>query len=114
MRQKVRQKLDRMLSLGVIAKVDSQSPWCAGMVVAPKKNGDILICVGFRPLNSSVLREVHPLPMVDETLALLIGARIFSKLDANSGFWQIPLSEQSKLLTTFIASWRAWKELLAR
>ena len=53
----------------------------------------------FRPLNSCVLREIHPLPKVDETLALLTGARIFSKLDANSGFWQIPLS---KLLTTFI------------
>ena len=102
LRQRVRQELDRMLLLGVISKVDIPSPWCAGMVVVPKKNGDIRICVDFRPLNSSVLREVHPLPKVDETLALLTGARIFSKLDANSGFWQIPLSERSKLLTTFI------------
>ena len=56
----------------------------------------------FRPLNSCVLRKVHQLPKVDETLALLTGARIFSKLDTNSGFWQISLSEQLKLLTTFI------------
>ena len=42
---------------------------------------------------------MSPLPKVDETLALLTGAKIFSKLDANSGFWPIPLSEcQSKLL----------------
>ena len=27
---------------------------------------------------------------------------MFSKLDANSGFWQIPLTEESRLLTTFI------------
>ena len=40
--------------------------------------------------------------MVDEILAQIQGARIFSKLDANSGFWQIPLAEQSQLLTTFI------------
>ena len=102
LRQKVRQEFERMLLLGVISKVDIPTPWCAGMVVAPKKNGDIRICVDFRPLNSCVLREVHPLPKVGEILALLTGARIFSKLDANSGFWQIPLSEQSKLLTTFI------------
>ena len=83
--------------------MDIPTPWRAGMVVAPKKNGDIRICVGFRPLNSCVLREVHPQPKVHETLALLTGAKIFSKLDANSGFWPIPLSEcQSKLLTTFI------------
>ena len=45
---------------------------------------------------------MHPLPRVDETLAQLTGAKVFSKLDANSGFWQIPLSPQSRLLTTFI------------
>ena len=55
-----------------------------------------------KPLNKSVLREVYPLPKVDETLAQLAGARIFSKLDVNSGFWQIPLSKPSRLLTTFI------------
>ena len=35
-------------------------------------------------------------------LAQLAGAKVFSKLDANSGFWQIPLSQSSRLLTTFI------------
>ena len=57
-----------------------------GMVVVPKKSGAIRICVDFRPLNEVVLREVHPLPKVDETLAQLAGATVFSKLDANSGF----------------------------
>ena len=47
-------------------------------------------------------RVLYPLPKVHETLAQLAGARIFSKLDANLGFWQIPLTESSKLLTTFI------------
>jgi len=48
------------------------------------------------------MREVYPLPKVDETLAQLSGATVFSRLDANSGFWQIPLSVDSRLLTTFI------------
>ena len=72
------------------------------MVVVPKKAGTVRICVNFRALNESVLRKVHPLPTVDETLAHLNGATVFSKLDANSGFWQIPLSDNSKHLTTFI------------
>ena len=55
-----------------------------------------------KPLNESVLREIHPLPKVDETLAQLSGAKLFSKLDANNGFWQIPLVETSQPLTTFI------------
>ena len=72
------------------------------MVVVPKKTGEVHICVDLKPLNANVLREVHPLPAVDETLAQLTGAAIFSKLDANSGFWQIPLSAASRPLTTFI------------
>ena len=63
---------------------------------------NLCICVDLKPLNQSVLRKVHPLPRVDETLAQLSGAKIFSKLDANSGLWQIRLSQSSRLLTTFI------------
>ena len=99
---KVRQELERMERLGVIRKVSEPTPWCAGMVVVPKKSGDIRICVDLKPLNESVQREVYPIPRVDDTLAKLAGAKIFSKLDANSGFWQIPLSTESQLLTTFI------------
>lgn len=102
LREKVREELERMEKMGVISKVDSPTDWCAGMVVVPKKNGSIRICVDLKPLNKSVLRENHPLPCVDETLAQLSGASIFSKLDANSGFWQIPLSSSSRHLTTFI------------
>ena len=102
MREKVKKELDCMESMGVISKVLEPTPWCAGMVVVPKKSGNIRICVDLKPLNRSVLRETHPIPKVDDTLAQLTGATFFSKLDANSGFWQIPLDEQSCLLTTFI------------
>jgi transposase InsO family protein len=102
LRQKVKKELERMESMGVISKVDVPTPWCAGMVVVPKKDGSVRICVDLKPLNTAVLREVHPLPRVDDTLAQLTGAKVFSKLDANSGFWQIPVAEDSRLLTTFI------------
>ena len=72
------------------------------MVAVPKKSGAIRICVDLKHLNEDVLWEVHPLPKVDDTLAQLTGATVFSTLDANSGFWQIPLSHNSRLLTTFI------------
>ena len=102
LRDRVKEELVRMVSIGVISQVDQPTPWCAGIVVAPKRNGDIRICVDLKALNESVLREVYPLPTVDETLAQLTGATVFSKLDANSGFWQIPLADSSRLLTTFI------------
>ena len=91
-----------METLGVISKVTEPTPWCAGMVIVPKRSGDVRICVDLKPLNESVLRETYPIPQVDETLAQLAGATFFSKLYPNSGFWQIPLSAESHLLTTFI------------
>ena len=102
LRPKVKKELDRMESIGVISKVDVPTPWCAGMVVVGKKDGTIRICVDLKPLNQNVLREVHPLPKVDDTLAQLAGAQLFSKLDANCGFWQIPVAKKSRHLTTFV------------
>ena len=62
------------------------------MVVVPKANGK----------NKSVCRKRHILPSVEQTLVQIGGAKIFSKLDANSGFWQVKLARESAILTTFI------------
>ena len=102
LRGKVHDELARMETQGIISKVDEPTPWCAGMVAVPKKAGTVRICVDLKRLNQCVMREVYPLPKVDETLAQLSGATIFTRLDANSGFWQIPLSTDSRLLMTFI------------
>lgn len=102
LKKRVKAELDRMVSQGVIQKIQEPTDWCAGMVVAPKSNGKVRICVDLTRLNNSVCRERHPLPSVDQVLGQLAGAKVFSKLDANSGFWQIPLSPESIPLTTFI------------
>jgi len=84
------------------SKVSTPTPWCAGMVVVPKTNEAVRICIDIKPLNENVLREVHPFPKVETALTQLSGAKVFSKLDTNSGFWQIPLDPDSRLLTTFL------------
>ena len=98
----MRDQLDRMEELRVISKVQGVTAWCAVMVVVPKKNGNLRICVDLKPLNQSEKHETYPLLRVEEVLAQLSGAKLFSKLDANSGFWQIPLAKSSKHLMTFI------------
>ena len=93
LRPKVQAELERMEKLGVISRVTAPTPWCAAMVIVPKPSGAVRICVDMKPLNESVLREVHPMPKIDTTLAQLTGATVFSKLDANSGFWQILMAK---------------------
>ena len=58
--------------------------------------------VDLTQLNKTVQREIHPMLSFDENLAMLGKSRYFTKLNANSGFWQLPLDEESKLLTTFV------------
>ena len=99
---KVEDELKSMEQLGVISPVTEPTDWCSGMVVVPKKNGSVRICVDLTQLNRSVRREVHPMASVDESLAKLGGSSVYSKLDANSGLWQLPLDEASQRLTTFI------------
>ncbi len=99
---RVRAELERMERLGVMSRVQQPTEWCSGMVVVSKPGGKVRICVDLTRLNESVCRERHQLPAVEQTLAQLAGARVFTKLDANSGFWQIPLAKESAPLTTFI------------
>jgi transposase InsO family protein len=98
----VKAELMRMEQAGVISRVTKPTDWCAGMVVVPKINKAVRICVDLTKLNRCVKRERHLLPTVEQALAQLTDAAVFSKLDANSGFWQIPLAADSALLTTFI------------
>ena len=99
---KVKEELDRMEHMGVISRVHKPTEWCAGIVVVPKQSGNIRICVDLTQLNKNVCRERHVIPSVDSTLAQLSNATVFTKLDANSGFWQIRLAKESRHLTTFI------------
>ena len=99
---KVKGELECMGKLRVIRRVNVLTKWYRGMVVVPKSDGRICICVKLTKLNQNVQREQHPILSIDHTLAQLGGAQTFSNLDANSGFWQVHLQEDSTLLATFI------------
>lgn len=86
----------------VIFPVDEPTEYCAGIVVRPKENGNIRLCVDYTELNKNICRSRYQLPSVEECLAQIGSSRYFSKLDANKGYFQLPLDEESKLLTTFI------------
>ena len=44
------------------------------------------------------------LPSLEDIAPKLAESKVFSTLDAASGFWQIPIDEDSQLLTLFITS----------
>ena len=91
-----------MEQLDVIEPVDEPTEWCSPIVVVPKADGRVRICVDLTRLNQAVRREVYQMPTVEETLGSLTEGSVFSKLDANSGCHQIVLNPESAKLTTFI------------
>ena len=95
----VREHLQLMLDAGAIQP--SNSPWCNAVVLVRKKDGSLRFCIDFRKLNSLTKKDSHPLPRICETLDSLIGAAYFSTFDLTSGFWQVPMAEESKQFTAF-------------
>jgi hypothetical protein len=101
MMDKLKAELERMKHLDVIDKIDEPSDWVSSLVIVEKPNGQIRLCLDPRDLNKAIKRHHHPMPTVDEILAKLGGAKIFSKLDASSGYWQIKVDDESSKLLTF-------------
>ena len=95
----VREHLKLMLDTGAIQP--SNSPWCNAVVLVRKKDGSLRFCIDFRRLNSLTKKDSHPLPRICETLDSLVGAAYFSTFDLTSGFWQVPMAEESKQFTAF-------------
>ena len=91
-----------MVKHNIITRITEPTEWCAPIVIAPKKNGNIRICVDLRQLNKAVAREQFTIPTLEEVLGKIAGAQFFSVLDAKNGFWQVPLHDDSQRLTTFI------------
>ncbi|XP_054281188.1 uncharacterized protein K02A2.6-like [Macrosteles quadrilineatus] len=109
LKTKVKEQLDDMLEKGVIVPVEHATDWCAPMVVCAKKGGGVRICVDLSKLNNSVKRRFYPIPKIELSLAEIAGAKYFSKIDANSGFWQLNLAEESQDYTTFITPFGRYK-----
>ena len=71
------------------------------MAIVEKPDGSLRICLEPRHLNKAIKREYFQLPTIEDMTTRVANAKWFTKLDVNQGYWQIPLDEESQLLTTF-------------
>ena len=103
LREKVEKKLDELLEIEIIEEVsNTPTTWLSPLVVVPKPDDDIRICVDMRRANEAIVRERHPIPTIEEVLQDLSGSMVFSKLDIKWGFHQVELAEESREITTFV------------
>ena len=95
----VPKKLEEQLlndeKLGVIEKTEGPPPWVSPVVVVPKKEGKVRVCMNMRQVNKSIKRERHITPTINEIINDLNGAKVFSELDLNQGYNQLELAQES-------------------
>ncbi|KAG8176531.1 hypothetical protein JTE90_020365, partial [Oedothorax gibbosus] len=87
---------------GIIEKVTKPTDWVNPVVIVPKKNNSIRICLDPRHLNKVIKRHHYQIPSQDQLLAKQKGSRVFSLLDAKNAFYHMQLDDQSLDLCTFI------------
>jgi len=71
--------------------VSTPTDWVSSIVIVKKNKSDIRICLDPTDLNKAIKRPHFPLPTIEEVIADLNSAKVFSTLDAKSGFWQVEL-----------------------
>jgi len=102
LRSKVEEKIKELIDMDIIEPVAGPTPWVNPVVVVPKPNGDIRLCIDMRRANEAILRERHPIRSVDEITQDMNGSKVFSKLDLKWGYHQLELTPDSREITTFV------------
>ena len=101
LKSKLKNELDRLVELNVIAPIDEPTEWVSQIVLAKKPNGDVRLCIDPQELNKVIIRERYTLPTLEDSLHELAKSKVFSKTDLASGYWHVKLDEASSKLTTF-------------
>ncbi|KAI2645080.1 Transposon Ty3-I Gag-Pol polyprotein [Labeo rohita] len=92
-------RIPERLELGVVEP--STIEWISPLVIVPKKDGSLCVCVDFRKLNAQSKFDAYPMPRIDDLLEWIGQARYITTLDLCKGYWQVPLDPNSKSLTAF-------------
>ncbi|UYV60974.1 hypothetical protein LAZ67_1002957, partial [Cordylochernes scorpioides] len=98
----IKEQIQDMLQEGVIRA--SSSPWAFPVILVRKRDGNWRFCVDYRKLNSITVKDVYPIPRIDDVMDTLQGSRYFTAIDLRSGYWQVEIEEQDKKKTAFTTS----------
>ncbi|WVZ80274.1 hypothetical protein U9M48_027765, partial [Paspalum notatum var. saurae] len=91
----------------------SSSPWgCPALFVEKKDQGGKRLCVDYRPLNAVTIKNKYPLPHIDILFDQLAGAKVFSKIDLRSGYYQIKIREEDIPKTAFSTRYGLYEYLV--
>lgn len=101
-KQEINNQVKNLLDHGLIEP--SKSNYNSPIILVPKKGSTTQkwrMCIDYRLVNKKLIADKYPLPRIEDILDNLGRAKLFSVLDLNSGFHQVPLEENSRDITSF-------------
>ncbi|CAG9132917.1 unnamed protein product [Plutella xylostella] len=96
----LRNEIEKMLEQGVIEPCTT--PWAAPVVLIPKPDNGIRVCVDYRRLNAITIPDSYPIPRLDDLLHEAKPALYMSALDLKAGYWQVEVRKEDREKTGFI------------
>ena len=98
-RKEVDEEVQKMLEAGVIEP--SCSSYNSPIVLVKKKDGTNRFYIDFRRLNAITKFDTEPMGNTEDIVTTLCDDQYFTKIDLAKGYWQIPVEEESKPMTSF-------------
>jgi len=99
-RDKVKVELECLQKAGIIESVNKPTKWVSPLLVVPKANGSVRLCMDPKPLNRALKRVPYCMPTLQDILPKMNYVKVMSSFDAAEGFFQCVLDDESSLLTT--------------
>ncbi|GBM95588.1 Transposon Tf2-9 polyprotein, partial [Araneus ventricosus] len=105
----LKKELESLLAEGIIE--ECESPYASPVVLVPKPNGSIRLCIDYRKLNATTIPDTYPLPRMDDLLNEAKSTKFMSTIDLKAGYHQVKVYEADQEKTAFICPFGTYKFL---
>ena len=100
----VKEEIDKLLKVGFIRPV-KKATWLSPIVVVPKKNGKIRVCVNYWKLNVAIVTDAFPLLFKDGVLDVVASHEMYSFLDSFSKYNKVRMEPNYQEKIAFVTEW---------
>ena len=88
--KKIKEEIDKLLAAKFIYEIE-HTDWVSPIVVVPKNNGKLQVCVNLKKVNVVTIRDNYPFPITDHVIERVARKEAYSFLDGFFGLKQVSI-----------------------